>query len=81
MNILEALHKEESKLQRRLTAIQGAITALNDGRTTIVSSRQTNGPNGKRGKRTMSLAVRTKIARAARARWAKIRAEKAKKAK
>ena len=81
MNIIGALRQEESKLQQQLTAVKGAIAALNGGGTTAVSSRQKSGPNEKRGKRTMSIAVRTKIARAARARWAKIRAEKAKKAR
>ena len=31
MDIVEALKQEESKLHRQLTAIQGAIAALNDG--------------------------------------------------
>jgi len=80
MNIIEALHEEESKLQRQLTAIQGAIAALN-GSTTAVSPRHANSSNGATGKRTMSPEIRARISRAAKARWAKIRAEKAKKAK
>ena len=75
MDIIGALQKEESKLQRQLTAVQGAIAALNGGSTAVVSSGHTS------GKRTMSAAVRAKIARSAKARWAKIRTEKAKKAK
>ena len=81
MNIIEALRQEESNLQRQLTAVMTAITALNGGSTTTVSPGHESSPNGKSGKRTMSLAVRTKIARSAKARWAKIRAEKAKKTK
>jgi hypothetical protein len=81
MNIIEALTQEESKLQRQLTAVKTAITALNGGSTTVVSPGHTSSPNGISGKRTMSAAVKAKIARAAKARWAKIRAEKAKKAK
>jgi hypothetical protein len=78
MNIVEALHSEESKLQRQLTAVKTAISALNGGGTTAVSPGHISSSNGKSGKRTMSLAVRAKIARSAKARWAKIRAEKAK---
>ena len=81
MDIIGALQKEESKLQRQLTAVQGAIAALNGDSTAAVSSGHTSGPNGTSGKRTMSAAVRAKIARSARARWAKFRAEKAKKTK
>ena len=80
MNIIEALKQEESKLHRQLTAVQRAIAALNGGSTPAVSPGPTSSPNGT-GKRTMSAAVKAKIARAAKARWAKIRAEKAKKAK
>ena len=81
MNIVEALQKEESKLQRQLVAVKSAIAALNGGSTAAVTPGHTSSPNGTSGKRTMSAAVRAKIARSARARWAKIRAEKAKKAK
>jgi hypothetical protein len=81
MNIIEALKQEESKLQRQLTALKTAIAALNGGSTTAVSPGHTSSPNGISGKRAMSAAVKAKIARAARARWAKIRAEKGKKAK
>jgi hypothetical protein len=81
MNIVEALHSEEAKLQRQLTAVKSAIAALNGGSTTAISSGHTSSPNGTSGKRTMSAAVRARISRKAKARWAKIRAEKSKKAK
>ena len=81
MNIVEALHSEEAKLQRQLTAVKSAIAALNGGGTTAVTPGHTISSNGASGKRTMSAAVRAKIARSARARWAKIRAKKAKKVK
>jgi len=77
MDIIGALKQEESSLQRQLTAVKTAISALNGGTTKVVSPGHTSSPNGKSGKRTMSLAVRTKIARSAKARWARIRAEKA----
>ena len=81
MQIIEALKQEESKLQRHLTAVQGAIAALNGGAKTAVSPGHSSSHDGSGRKRTMSAAVRAKIARSARARWAKIRAEKAKKGK
>jgi hypothetical protein len=81
MNIVEALHTEESKLERQLTAVKSAIAALNGGSAAAVSPGHTSSPKITSGKRTMSAAVRAKIARAAKARWAKIRAEKAKKEK
>jgi hypothetical protein len=81
MNIVEALHTEEGKLQRQLAAVRGAIAALNGGSTTTMSPGYVGSPNGMSPKRTMSAAVRARISRKAKARWAKIRAEKAKRAK
>jgi len=81
MDIIGALRQEESKLRRQLTAVQGAIAALHGATKTVASRRNVSSPNGTHGKRTMSAAVRAKISRTAKARWAKIKAEKAKKAK
>jgi hypothetical protein len=78
MDIIGALKEEESKLQRQLTAVQGAITALNGGTKTLVLPGHTTSPNGTNGKRTFSAAGRARVVRAAKARWAKIRADKAK---
>jgi len=78
MNIVEALRSEEVKLQRQLTAVKNAIAALNGGSTAAVSPRHATSPNGAGGKRTLSAEGRANIIRAAKARWAKIRAEKAK---
>ena len=80
MNIIEALHNEEAKLQRQLTAVKTAITALNGG-AAAVSPAHTSSANGRGGKRVLSAAGRANIIRAAKARWAKIRTEKAKKEK
>jgi hypothetical protein len=78
MDIIAALKEEESKLHRQLNAVQGAIAALNsDTSKASVTSRRKLKLNGTNGKRTMSAAVRAKISRTAKARWAKIRAEKA----
>jgi hypothetical protein len=77
MDIIAALKQEESKLHRQLNAVQGAIAALNgDTNKASVTSRQKFNVNATHGKRTMSAAVRARISRTAKARWAKIRAEK-----
>ena len=81
MHIIAALQQEETKLQRQLTAVQGAIAALNGGAKTVVPSGHASSSNGTSAKRTMSAAVRARISRTARARWARIKAEQAQKAK
>jgi len=77
MNILVALKEEEVKLHQQLKAIQGAIQALN-GTTSHFSGSIGTGTGRKR---TMSAAARAAISRATKARWARFRAEKAKKSK
>ncbi len=81
MEIIEALKEEESKLQRQLTAVLGAIAALNGSEKTAVSPARDRSSIERGGKRTLSAAGRANIIRAAKARWARIRAEKGKKAK
>ena len=78
MDIIGALKQEESKLQRHLTAVQGAISALNGGSKTAVSTGHASSSRDARAKRTLSAAVRAKMSRAAKARWAKIKAEQSK---
>jgi hypothetical protein len=80
MDILVALRQEEVKLQRELKGIQGAILALNGSYQAPVSSKLVS-PSGVNRKRTMSAAGRARISKLTKARWAKFRAEKAKKAK
>jgi hypothetical protein len=77
MDIIAALKQEESKLRRQLNAVQGAIAALNGDARTSATPRNKTSLGGGSGKRTMSAAVRAKISRTSRARWAKVRAEKA----
>ncbi len=76
MDILAALRQEEGKLQHQLKGIQIAIAALNGSHSASVVT-----PTGVTRKRTMSAAARARISKATKARWAKFRAEKAKKAK
>jgi hypothetical protein len=74
MDIIGALKEEESKLHRQLNAVQGAIAALK-GEPKATATPKTR-LNIKNRKRTMSAAVRARISRTAKARWAKIRAER-----
>jgi len=81
MDIVRALRQEETKLHKQLAAVQRAIAALNGASETATSRRNRSAPNGTQAKRAMSAAVRAKLSRKAKERWAKIRAEKAKKVK
>jgi hypothetical protein len=80
MEILVLLKQEESKLQYKLKAVQGAIVALN-GASSASPGAQSVSHKGVARKRTMSAAGRAKISKLTKARWAKFRADKAKKAK
>jgi hypothetical protein len=79
MDIVVALKREEAKLHKQLTGIQGAIAALNGGRQTPHGAQSVSHKGVH--KRTMSAAARARISKATKARWAKFRAEKAKKGK
>jgi hypothetical protein len=76
---LVVLREEQSKLQRQLKGIEGAILALNGAHP--ISSGVAVNHKGADRKRTMSAAARARISKATKARWAKFRAEKSKKAK
>jgi hypothetical protein len=75
MDIIGALKQEEAKLERQLTAVQGAIAALNGRAKTMVSLGHASSP---RARWTLSASARAKMSRAAKLRWAKIKAEKGK---
>ena len=80
MDILAALRQERGKLQQQLKGIEGAILALR-GSHPGVSQAKVAGRKEIGRKRTMSAAGRAKISKLTKARWAKFRAEKAKKRK
>ena len=80
MDILVALKQERARLQQQLKGIEGAILALNGSRPAKPRA-QAASHKGVSRKRTMSAAGRAKISKLTKARWAKFRAEKAKKAK
>ena len=68
MDITSALKNERSKLQKRLDALDSAIKILG-GKNSI--SRVKHGK-----KRRLSASARARIAKAQKARWAKVRAAK-----
>lgn len=67
-NVVQQLKAERDRAQKTLDQLDAALKALGDlaGSPTVRPSR--------RGRRTMSAAVRRRIAAAQRARWAKWRA-------
>ena len=66
MNILEALKSEASNLRRQLDALDSAIKILG-GKNSISRVKRPK-------KRHVSASARAKMAKAQRARWAKVRA-------
>jgi hypothetical protein len=66
------LEKELSKLQSKLSGVQGAARALGSKTSREITQVK---------KHVMSAAARAKISKATKARWAKFRAEKSKKGK
>jgi hypothetical protein len=75
MDILAALKQEEAKLQKQLTGVRGAIVALGGART-IASSGQGNRAKSTGAKRVVSAALRAKLSKMAKERWARIKAGK-----
>lgn len=77
MDILAALKQEEANLQKQLTGIRGAIVALG-GTRSVVTSGPTNRAKKKGAKRVVSAALRARLSKMAKERWAKIKAGKQK---
>ena len=68
---LKALKGQRANVQSELAKLNKAITALGELSETTMAP-----PNGRGHKRTLSVAARNKIAKAQRARWAKVRRER-----
>jgi len=73
METIDVLRREEAKLQNQLSAVRGAIQALN-GHTNGSAA----GTRVSRPRRSMSAAARARISKATKARWARFRADTAK---
>ena len=78
MDILVALKQEESKLLKHLSGIRGAIAALTGAHKRGAKSSASSGKSTRRKRRVVSAALRAKLSKMAKERWARIRAEKSK---
>jgi hypothetical protein len=79
MKILAAIKREERKLEKQLGKLQHHLAGLRAAAKALGSSTVREATRVK--KRVLSAAAKAKIGRATKARWAKFRAEKAKKGK
>jgi hypothetical protein len=73
MKILAAIKREERKLEKQLHEIQHQLNGIRAAAKALGDS--TNREVKRMKKRVLSAAGRAKIARAARKRWAKVRAQ------
>jgi peptidoglycan hydrolase CwlO-like protein len=73
MNILAAIKREERKLEKQLHKVQHQLSAVQAAAKALGDS--TNREVKRVKKRVLSAAGRAKIARAAKRRWAKVRAQ------
>jgi hypothetical protein len=79
MDLLAAIKREERKLQKELSTLQGHLSGVRAAAKALGSKASREVAQVK--KRVMSAAARAKISKASKARWAKFRAEKSKKGK
>jgi hypothetical protein len=73
MNILAAIRREEKKVRKQLTKLQRDLIGLQSAATALGKSANRDFTTAK--KRVLSAAVRAKISRATKKRWAKLRAQ------
>ena len=76
MNIVDALKQEERTLEEQLGKVQRAIAALNSRKSTSFGA-HSKGAKAPRRRRGLTPAGRAKLSQLAKARWARIRAERA----
>ena len=77
MDILEALRQEEAKWKKQAAAAQQQLDTVRTAIKLLGGLSSSGKPTGKkRKKNVMSAATKAKIAKAAKERWAKIRAAK-----
>lgn len=73
MNILAAIRREERKLEKRVSKLQGELDKVRAAGKALGNSASHQIAGVK--KRVLSAAGRAKIAKAAKKRWAKVRAQ------
>ena len=79
MDLLAAIKREERKLEKELVKLQGKLNGVRVAAKALGDKTVREVAQVK--KRVLSAAARAKISKAAKLRWAKVRAEKNKKAK
>ena len=79
MDILAAIKREERKLEKQLGKLQHQLNGVRAAAKALGDSTVREVAAGK--KRVMSAAAKARISKATKARWAKFRAEKARKGK
>jgi hypothetical protein len=72
MNILAAIRREERKLEKQARKVQKQLDGLRAAANALGDSAMDGA--GRMQKRVMSAAARAKISRAAKRRWAKVKA-------
>lgn len=72
MNILGAIRREERKLEKQIGKMQGRLDGLRAAAKTLADA--VNHDMTATKKRVLSAAARAKISRAAKRRWARVRA-------
>ena len=73
MNLLAAIKREERKLERELSKLQGQLNGVRAAAKALGSKASQEATQVK--KRVLSAAARAKISKATKARWAKVRAQ------
>lgn len=78
MDILAALRQEEAKFEKQVSTAQQQLNTVRAAIKLLGGMNSSGKPTGKRKrkKNVMSAATKAKIAKAAKERWAKIRAAK-----
>ena len=79
MDLLAAIKREERKLEKELSKLQGKLNGVRAAAKALGDSTVREVAQVK--KRVLSAAARAKISKATKLRWARFRAEKSKKAK
>jgi hypothetical protein len=79
MDLLAAIKREEQKLEKELSKLQGQLNGMRAAAKALGAKTVREVTQAK--KRVLSAAAKAKISKATKARWARFRAEKNKKAK
>jgi hypothetical protein len=79
MDLLAAIKREERKLEKELSKLQGKLNGVRAAAKALGNTASREIAQVK--KHVMSAAARAKISKATKARWAKFRAEKSRKGK